>query len=70
MKHTISLRPTEDERKYSIGSIHVCEFCFGPLEVLCDDGKIKKDLSFRRINGRPNLWRRKKWKSMFESLLL
>ncbi len=68
MKHTSSLRRIEYEREYPINHIHVCEFCFGPLGVICDSKKIKKHMGFRKISERPNLWRRKKWKLVFESL--
>ena len=68
MKYTSGLRRIECEWEYSIGPIHVCEFCFGPLEVIDDYEKIKMHISFRKIDQRPNLWRKKKWKSMFESL--
>jgi len=53
MKYTSGLRCGECKREYSISPIHVCEFCFGPLEVFCDYGKIKKDLSVRKIGERP-----------------
>jgi ABC-type methionine transport system ATPase subunit len=33
MRYTEGLKCRECRREYSIGPIHVCEFCFGPLEV-------------------------------------
>ncbi len=69
MKHAIGLTCRECRREYSINPIHVRDFCLGPLEVNCDSGKIKNYVCFRKIDEIPNLWRRKKWKSMFESPL-
>jgi threonine synthase len=58
MKHTSGLRCRECKREYSINPIHVCEFCFGPLEVIYDYEKIKKSLSRGKIEGRPkSMWR-------------
>lgn len=37
---------------------HVCEFCFGPLEVVYDYDRIAKDLTLEKIQSRgPNMWR-------------
>ncbi|OGR82336.1 MAG: threonine synthase [Elusimicrobia bacterium RIFCSPHIGHO2_01_FULL_64_10] len=37
---------------------HVCEFCFGPLEVVYDYDAIRRELSREKIQSRPqNLWR-------------
>jgi threonine synthase len=58
MKHTSGLRCRECKREYSINPIHVCEFCFGPLEVIYDYEKIKKSLTRGKIEGRPkSIWR-------------
>ncbi len=58
MKHTIGLRCRECKREYSISPIHVCEFCFGPLEVIYDYEKIKRSLTRGKIGGRPkSMWR-------------
>ena len=58
MKHTIGLRCRECKREYSISPIHVCEFCFGPLEVIYDYEKIKRSLTRGKIEGRPkSMWR-------------
>ncbi|MGB9629961.1 MAG: threonine synthase, partial [Thermodesulfobacteriota bacterium] len=47
-------------REYPIKPIHVCEFCFGPLEVSYDYEEIKKGMSRRKIEGRPkSMWRYK-----------
>ena len=58
MKHISGLRCRECKREYSINPIHVCEFCFGPLEVIYDYEKIKKSLTRGKIEGRPkSMWR-------------
>ena len=58
MKYTIGLKCRECKREYSISPIHVCEFCFGPLEVIYDYEKIKKSLTREKIEGRPkSMWR-------------
>jgi len=39
-------------------AIHVCEFCFGPLEVDYDYELIKSTSAARKIQERPaNMWR-------------
>jgi threonine synthase len=54
------LKCRECEREYPVEPIYVCEFCFGPLEVVYDYDKIKKSLSREKIQSRPqNLWRYK-----------
>jgi threonine synthase len=58
MKYVSGLRCRECKREYSISPIHVCEFCFGPLEVIYDYEKIKKNLTHGKIAGRPkSMWR-------------
>jgi len=58
MKYTAGLRCRECKREYSISPIHVCEFCFGPLEVIYDYEEIKKSITFEKIEGRPkSMWR-------------
>src|SRR3954463_1424852 len=43
---------------YDKAPIHVCEFCFGPLEVAYDYPAIGKVLTRERIESRPNtMWR-------------
>jgi len=45
-------------RTYPVEPIHVCEFCFGPLEVIYDYEEIKKIISKQKIeNGPLSLWR-------------
>jgi threonine synthase len=58
MKYTAGLRCKECKREYSINPIHVCEFCFGPLEVIYDYEEIKKNLTRAKIGERPkSMWR-------------
>ena len=58
MKYTAGLRCRECKREYSISPIHVCEFCFGPLEVIYDYEGIKKSLTHGKIERRPkSMWR-------------
>lgn len=52
------LKCRECGREYAIDPIYVCEFCFGPLEVVYDYDSIGKKLTRERIAERPaNLWR-------------
>ncbi len=45
-------------REYPVEPIHVCEFCFGPLEVIYDYDEIKNNISREKIeNGPKSLWR-------------
>lgn len=45
---------------YMLEALHVCEFCFGPLEVDYDYDYLRTIVSHKRIeNGPPNLWRYK-----------
>jgi threonine synthase len=60
MNYASGLRCRECKREYSISPIHVCEFCFGPLEVIYDYEKIKKRLTHKKIEERPkSMWRYK-----------
>ncbi|MBI5674957.1 MAG: threonine synthase [Nitrospirae bacterium] len=52
------LKCRECGREYEIAPIYVCEFCFGPLEVVYDYQGIKGVLTREVIQSRPNnLWR-------------
>ncbi|MEK6692558.1 MAG: threonine synthase, partial [Nitrospirota bacterium] len=52
------LKCRECGREYPKDPIYVCEFCFGPLEVVYDYDAIKKAISKEKISSRPkNLWR-------------
>src|SRR5207248_4122002 len=45
---------------YPLDPVHVCERCFGPLEVAYDDAALARDLTRERIAaGPPTLWRYK-----------
>ena len=53
-----ALRCRECAREYQIAPRHVCEFCFGPVEVAYDYDAIKQRVSRRRIEAGPaSLWR-------------
>jgi len=52
------LKCRECGREYEINPVYVCEFCFGPLEVVYDYGGIRKVITRAKIESRPrNLWR-------------
>jgi threonine synthase len=54
----LSLRCRECKRDYPKEAVHVCEYCFGPLEVAYDYAEIARRLSKETIARRPtNLWR-------------
>jgi len=54
------LKCRECGRGYRIDPIYVCEFCFGPLEVIYDYEGIKRVITKEKIESRPrNLWRYK-----------
>ncbi len=58
MSYVKGLRCRECGREYPKEPIHVCEFCFGPLEVSYDYDEIKYTLSRNVIESRPhNIWR-------------
>ena len=43
---------------YAAEAIHVCEFCFGPLEVAYDHDALRRTVTRERIAaGPPNMWR-------------
>ncbi|MFQ5574398.1 MAG: threonine synthase [Terriglobia bacterium] len=50
----------ECERKYPVEPLHVCEFCFGPLEVAYDYASMKKAVTREKITSGPfSIWRYK-----------
>jgi threonine synthase len=58
MSYIKGLKCRECRREYLIKPVHVCEFCFGPLEVVYDYEEIKKSLNRTKIEGRPKtMWR-------------
>lgn len=60
MSFATALRCRECSREYPLTATHVCEFCFGPVEVVYDYDAIKKNVSRRSIESGPaSLWRYK-----------
>src|SRR3990172_4204616 len=58
MGYTEGLKCRECGREYPVSPIHVCEFCFGPLEVIYSYEEIVKQLSRKKIEERPkSMWR-------------
>lgn len=58
MDYIEGLKCRECRREYSVSPVHVCEFCFGPLEVVYNYEKLKGDLSRDKIEERPkSMWR-------------
>ncbi|MDO8282815.1 MAG: threonine synthase [Thermodesulfovibrionia bacterium] len=58
MSFVKGLKCRECGREYNVDPIYVCEFCFGPLEVVYDYDGIKNTLTRELIESRPqNLWR-------------
>ncbi|MGB9766009.1 MAG: threonine synthase [Sulfurihydrogenibium sp.] len=52
------LKCKECGAEYPVEPIHVCEFCFGPLEIVYDYQEIKKNISREKIEKGPkSLWR-------------
>ena len=60
MGYVSGLKCRECGREYPVDPIYVCEFCFGPLEVVYDYKKIKRVLTRKNIEKREkSLWRYK-----------
>jgi threonine synthase len=58
MSYVLGLRCRECGAEYGHEPLHVCEQCFGPLEVAYDYAAIARGLSREAIAARPrNLWR-------------
>jgi threonine synthase len=58
MTYARALKCRECAREYPIAPRHVCEFCFGPVEVAYDYDAIRGAISRRRIESGPaSLWR-------------
>ena len=58
MGHVKGLICKECKKEYAKEPIHVCEFCFGPLEVNYDYEAIKKVVTRQSIeSGPPSMWR-------------
>jgi threonine synthase len=53
-----ALKCRECGREYPLAATHVCEFDFGPLEVVYDYDKVKRSLTRFAIESRPrSMWR-------------
>ena len=53
-----ALKCRECGREYPLSATHVCEFDFGPLEVVYDYDRIKRSLTRAAIHSRPQtMWR-------------
>ncbi|OGP12672.1 MAG: threonine synthase [Deltaproteobacteria bacterium GWA2_54_12] len=60
MSYMKALKCRECGKEYPKEALHVCELCFGPLEVAYEYDKIKSVLSREIIEKRaPNMWRYK-----------
>ncbi|MHB8380831.1 MAG: threonine synthase [Candidatus Binataceae bacterium] len=58
MSFIVNLKCKECGQEYPVAPLHVCETCFGPLEVTYDYAKIRAAISRAKIESRPhNLWR-------------
>jgi threonine synthase len=58
MSYATNLRCRECSREYPLKAIHVCDFCFGPLEVAYDYEGLARNVSRRAIEAGPaSLWR-------------
>lgn len=58
MSFVKGLKCKECGRRYPKEVLYVCEYCFGPLEVVYDYEKIKETLTKEAIESRPrNMWR-------------
>lgn len=58
MSFVKGLKCRECGRHYPKEVLYVCEYCFGPLEVVYDYEKIKETLTKEAIESRPrNMWR-------------
>jgi threonine synthase len=58
MSFAKNLKCRECGRVYPLEPAHVCEFCFGPLEVYYDYEGLRRTLTRERIErGQPTMWR-------------
>jgi len=58
MSFARALRCRECGREYGLEPIHVCDFCFGPLEVVYDYEAMRKTVTRERIERGPlSVWR-------------
>lgn len=60
MSYVKALRCRECGREYPKEPIHICEYCFGPLEIVYDYEAISRDFSREKISRGPlSMWRYK-----------
>lgn len=60
MAKVLGLRCKECGEQYPVSPVHVCELCFGPLEVIYDIEAIRPRVSRESIQaGPPSMWRYK-----------
>lgn len=58
MNYIKGLKCRECKREYPIHPVHVCEFCFGPLEVFYNYEEISRSMTREKIESRPKtMWR-------------
>lgn len=58
MSFVNGLKCRECKREFSVAPVHVCDFCFGPLEVDYDYEKIKSCFNRKKLEERPKtMWR-------------
>lgn len=58
MTYATNLRCRECHREYPLEARHVCDFCFGPVEVTYDYDAIRRNVTRQRIQSGPaSLWR-------------
>jgi len=56
--YVTGLRCRECARPYPAEALHVCDFCFGPLEVVYDYERLRRDVSRQAIESGPQtIWR-------------
>jgi threonine synthase len=57
-RRVIGMRCRECATEYPVQATHVCEMCFGPLDVVYDYDSIRKRISHESIAaGPPSMWR-------------
>ncbi|MCC6386961.1 MAG: threonine synthase [Dehalococcoidia bacterium] len=58
MSYATALRCRECHREYPLAAHHVCEFCFGPVEVTYDYDRLRRNVTRESIERGPaSLWR-------------
>lgn len=58
MPKTLGMKCRECGEEYPLAPIHVCELCFGPLEVMLNWEEVSKKVTRKSIEaGPPSMWR-------------